>query len=285
MITGPGARETVADLSATGDGRRTARALRAAADTIGQMPEAELQYKLSQIKEARKARTPHEALRQQAELDSLELDEAAYKLASQADQDGNLLEAARWYRVGAINDYAEAPLKLAIVLDSLAARYLSKPDSPVATREELGLVSEAALWYSRAFAAGEIEAAELLDSLIARHDWQNRATFAVAVYGSGRGDDANAGTCALGGLPNVVELQLAEAVAHCGSCRPCKTELVKVRRLIFALNDQSALEVQADRDPGDSGSLSRLPSAASQQRPDQDKAQLAGSSQNSSGKG
>lgn len=287
MITGPGARETVTDLSATADGRRTARALRAAADTIGQMPEAELQYKLSQIKEARKARTPHEALRQQAELDSLELDEAAYVLASQADQDGNLPEAARWYRVGAMNDYAEAPLKLAMVLDSLAARHLSKPDSPVATREELGLVSEAALWYSRAFAAGEIEAAELLDSLIARHDWQNRAAFAVAVYGTDCGDDTSAGTgtCALGGLQNVVELQLAEAVAHCGSCRPCKTELVKVRRLISALNDQSALEAKADRGPGDSGSLSRLPPAASPQRPGQDKAQLAGSSQNSSKKG
>lgn len=72
------------------------RALRAAAGTIGQMSGTELQDKLSQLRRARASRTPREVLRQQAELDSLELDQAAYKLASQAHADGNLAEAARW---------------------------------------------------------------------------------------------------------------------------------------------------------------------------------------------
>jgi hypothetical protein len=255
MITESNGPEKVTDLSATAACRHTAQALRAAADTIGQMPDTELQYKLRQLKEARKARTPHEVLRQQAELDSLELDEAAYTLAEQAHQAGNLPEAARWYRVGAINDFAEASLKLAVVLDSLAAKYLFGPDSPAATREELGLVSEAALWYSRAFASGEIEAAELLDNLIARHDRQPRATFMVASVGESTGT----GTCEFGGLRNVVNLPSSEAVAHCGSCRPCMAELIKVRQLIAVIHHQSAGETRATRRPSDGSRGSRRP--------------------------
>jgi hypothetical protein len=67
------------------------RALRVAAGTIGQMSGAELQDKLSQLRRALASRTPREVLRQQAELDLLELDQAAYKLAGQAQADGNLL--------------------------------------------------------------------------------------------------------------------------------------------------------------------------------------------------
>jgi hypothetical protein len=274
MITEPSGQEKVTDLPATAAGRHTARVLRAAADTIGQMPDAELQYRFSQLKEARKARTPHEVLRQQAELDSLELDEAAYTLAEQAHQAGNLPEAARWYRVGAINDFSEASLKLAMVLDSLAARYLFGPDSPAATREELGLVSEAALWYSRAFASGEIEAAELLDNLIARHDRQPRATLVVAPAEENTGT----GTCGLGGLRNVADLPSSEAVAHCSSCRPCMAELIKVRRLIAVLHDQSARETRATRGPSDDSARPPELSILGQ-------AQLTGSSQDYSKKG
>ena len=201
--------QVVTDLAVTA----ADRPLRAAAATVGQMSDAELQCKLSQLKKARKARTPREIYRQQDELDSLELDQAAYKLASQAHADGNLSEAARWYRAGAINDFADAPLKLAIVLDSLAARYLAGAESPAATREDLGLVTEAANWYLAAFLAGDLEALDPLDSLIARLDGQARAALVIATA-----DDSGPGRCPLGGLQNVAELPPAEAIAHCRSC-------------------------------------------------------------------
>jgi hypothetical protein len=272
--------QAVTDLPVTAADPGTGRALRAAAATIGQMPDAELQCKLSQLKKARRARSPHEVLRQQAELDSLELDEAAYKLASRAHRDGNLPEAARWYRAGAINDFAEAPLKLAMVLDSLAAKHLARPESPAAMREELGLVTEAALWYLMAFRAGDIEAAELLDTLIARHD--RRACTALAADE----EDPGAGTCMIGGLRSVMELPPAEATAHCGSCRACKAELVKLRPLMDLLGDQPAIKTADDRGDsphGDRGPRHSPAGGGPALRPEQSKpgrSQLVGSSQN-----
>jgi TPR repeat protein len=144
--------------------------LRAAADTIDEASEAELQRKLDKLKEAANARTELEVLRQQGELDSLELDQAAYQLAGQAVEDGDLTSAARWYRVAAMNDFADSPLKLAQVLGTLADECLAKPKSRVTSRDEMNLVSEAARWYASAYAAGDFEAANLLDELIARHD-------------------------------------------------------------------------------------------------------------------
>ena len=110
-----------------------------------------------------------EILRQQERLHSLELDEAAYQAAAKAQDCGDLPEAARWYRVAAINDFAEASLKLAKVLDSLAAGYRTRLESRTARQEEMALVTEAARWYVEAYATGHIEAAELLDKLIATH--------------------------------------------------------------------------------------------------------------------
>lgn len=143
------------------------RALRAAAATVGQIPDAELRDRFSQLQRARASRTPREVLRQQAELDSLELDEAAYQLASQASAEGDLLQAARWYRVAAANDFADASFKLAAVLDAMAAR----PEM----QGERGLVTEAATWYLAAFIAGDLEGRDPLDGLIARLDEQTAA--------------------------------------------------------------------------------------------------------------
>jgi TPR repeat protein len=98
--------------------------LRAAAETVGQMPRAELQRNLARLKEAQKARSQHEVLRQQAELDSLELDQSAYDVATQADKHGDVQTAAQWYRVAAMNDFADAQFKLAEVLHALADKYL-----------------------------------------------------------------------------------------------------------------------------------------------------------------
>jgi hypothetical protein len=226
--------------------------LRAAADTIDEASDAELQRKLDKLKEAITARSQREVLRQQAELDSLELDQAAYQLASQAAEDGDLANAAHWYRVAAINDFADSQLKLAGILGALADKYLVRPESRVTTREEMDLVSEAARWYAAAYAAGDLEAAKFLDELIARHDPTRpraRPTLVAASddmdrtahadldpSGDARIDpDADSGAdidldtdpCVLGGLWNVVHLPLAETTAHCGPCRQCQKQLIK----------------------------------------------------------
>jgi hypothetical protein len=220
--------------------------LRAAADTIDEASDAELRHKLGKLKETRNARTRREVLRQQAELDSLEFDEAAYQLASQSAEDNDLRNAAHWYRVAAMNDFADSPLKLARVLDALADKYLARPENRVTNREELDLVSEAARWYAAAYAAGDIEAENYLDLLIARHDPTRprpRATLSAppddtdpatdtdldpsADPGIGSGTDTDPDACALGGLQNVLNLQLTETIAHCASCHPCQNELIK----------------------------------------------------------
>jgi TPR repeat protein len=214
--------QVVTDLAAAA----TDRALRAAADTIGQMPGAELQDKLSQLRRTRASRSRREVLRQQAELDSLDLDEAAYTLASQAHADGNLSEAARWYRVAAANDFADASFKLATVLDALSGKYLAHSDMP----EERGLVTEAANWYLAAFLVGDLEGRDPLDTLIARLDAHDDAPLAADDDGSGPC------ACAIGGLRHVADLQLAEAVAHCYACPSCQAELAKVGPLIGVLH-------------------------------------------------
>lgn len=228
MTTDDDKQQVVTDLAVAA----TDRALRAAAATIGQMSEAELQCKFSQLKRAHASRTPREILRQQTELDSLEIDQMAYELASQAHAAGNLVKAARLYRVAAMNDFADAPFKLAMTLDSLASKCLARPDM----REERGLVTEAANWYLAAFLAGDPEALDRLDSLIARLDGQAGTSLAAGT------DDPCTRTCVLGGLQNVVELQPAEATAHCSSCGPCQAELIKLRPLMGVLRDHPGME-------------------------------------------
>jgi TPR repeat protein len=254
--------QVVTDLAAAA----TDRALRAAADTIGQMPGAELQDKLSQLRRARASRTRREVLRQQAELDSLDLDEAAYTLASQAHADGNLSEAARWYRVAAANDFADASFKLATVLDALSGRYLARSDMP----EERGLVTEAANWYLAAFLVGDLEGRDPLDTLIARLDAHDDASLAA--------DDDGPVTCAcaLGGLQHVVDFQLAEAAAHCHACPSCQAELAKLRPLMGALRGRPTAGMGDDA-PSD-GPLPLNPKPS-------DPGQLAWSPQHSSRKG
>jgi TPR repeat protein len=257
------------------------RALRAAAATVGQMPDRGLQDRLNQLKRARASRTPREVLRQQAELDSLELDQAAYQLASQAHTDGNLPEAARWYRVAAINDFADAPFKLATVLDALAAKYLARPDM----REERGLVTEAANWYLMAFLAGDLEGLDPLDGLIARLDEQADMSLTTT------DDDPYSHVCALGGLKSVAQLRLAEATAHCSSCPSCKAELIKLRTLMGVLRDQPTTETaDTHDDTNDSNWEPRRPSSESSPalHPDPSnpaRDQSAGSPQHSGKKG
>lgn len=148
--------------------------LHAAADAIDQMSSTELQRALRQVKERRNARTPMEVLHQQTELESLEQDQAPYQLAIEAEAKGDLALAAHWYTTAAINDFGDASLRLAKILDALAEKHLHERDGDLATREELDLVSEACRWYSDALAAGEPEADELLEKLIDRHLGRSR---------------------------------------------------------------------------------------------------------------
>lgn len=148
--------------------------LRVAGGAIDRMSGAELQRALSQLKVRRNARTQMEVLHQQTELASLDLDEAAYQLASEAEAQGDLARAAHWYSAAALNDFSDASLKLATILDALAEKHLHARDGNPATREELDLVTEACRWYSDALAAGETKADELLESLIERHFARSR---------------------------------------------------------------------------------------------------------------
>jgi hypothetical protein len=145
--------------------------LRKAAGAIDEMPSTDLERALTEMKERRNARTRMEVLQQQTELEGLELEQAAYQLASDAEAKGDLLCAARWYTAAAINDFAGASLKLAMIFDALAEQHLHAREGSLATREELDLVHEACRWYTDALAAGEMSMndLELLDKLIERH--------------------------------------------------------------------------------------------------------------------
>jgi TPR repeat protein len=149
--------------------------LRAAAGSIDQMPSTELQRALRQLKERRNARTQLEVLHQQTELASLDVgDEAAYQLACEAEDKGDLARAAQWYMAAALNDFGDASLKLAMIFDALAEKQFNAQGGNPGTREELDLFSEACRWYADALAAGEAEADELLEKLIDRHFGRSR---------------------------------------------------------------------------------------------------------------
>jgi len=202
--------------------------LRSAAESISRISDAKLQRKFVQLKEARRNRTRLDMLRQQAELDSLELDQSAYQVASQAVAEDDLPSAAHWYRVAAINDFADAPLQLAMALDALAERYLTKPASRTATREEMDLVADAARWYAVAYAAGDIGAADQLDKLIARHDFTRPRACPAPVPAAEVEHVAAAATCPDGGLQELIRQQPAELAEHIGSCINCGAELGKL---------------------------------------------------------
>jgi hypothetical protein len=200
-------------------------ALRAAARTIGQMPEASIQRKLAQLQEARKIRTQREALRQHVESESLELDEAAYQAALKHEEDGDLRAAARWYRMAAVNDFPGASLKLASVLSvlsALAAEHHARAESQAGP----AMYEEAMEWASKAFAAGEVGASRLIGELDERldrpaHAAQHGEAMATRLPPDGR----TTGECGLGGLRKAVALDPAEMSRHCQSCASCQDEL------------------------------------------------------------
>lgn len=213
-------------------------ALDAAARTIGEMPADHIRRKFAQLQEAREARGEREALRRQAEAGSLELDEAAYQAGFKHEEEGDLKAAARWYRGAAASDFPGASLRLAIVLDALAAEHHAKGETQAAE----AVNEDAREWAAKAFAAGEVGASRLMEELDARMDpARPRAQAAPAAPASasqaspagseappGPGEAA-AGWCSLGGLRQAAQLDdAAEMYEHCRSCGSCQAELAQL---------------------------------------------------------
>jgi TPR repeat protein len=161
--------------------------LRASARDINRMSTTDLDYALRQLKERRGSRSQWEEL-QQEDPCSLELEQAAYQLAGEAEAKGDLVHAARWYTAAAINDFADASLRLAKTLDALADEHLRlRADNQVAPDERYvaALITEACRWYSEAHAAGETEAEDLLDRLTYRIDLIRRCSIRSESAGPG----------------------------------------------------------------------------------------------------
>ena len=126
-------------------------ALAVAARTIGEMPEADIRARFARLQAARRARSEDEIIRQQAEFDSIELDEGAYQAGVKHEESGDLQSAARWYRAAAVNDFPGASLRLAGVLRDLAAEHRARGE----THAEQALVEDALQWAVKAAGAGE----------------------------------------------------------------------------------------------------------------------------------
>lgn len=145
--------------------------LAVAAAAVSRMPEADLAVCWERLETEHRRRRHDDLARAKhaAFLDSLDLEQAAYELGLRNDKDGNLAEAARWYRVAADGDHADAALRLGEVLDLLADRCARQDDmsSYNTRREELHLISEAAQAYAEAYAAGHPEAADKIDEMLA----------------------------------------------------------------------------------------------------------------------
>jgi TPR repeat protein len=192
--------------------------LAAAAATIAAMPDAAITERLAALEAAHRDRSALASARLRARLDCLELDWAAYELARQQDEAGQLEAAARWYRLAAANDFADAPVRLGQVLETLAHAAADQ-------RAELALVSEAARWYAEAYGAGHPEAAERLDGMIGRHDARRGqpAGAPAASPGLPPGPDG----CELGGLAAVLDgSDLVTATVHFRHCTACQREFV-----------------------------------------------------------
>jgi CheY-like chemotaxis protein len=111
-------------------------------------------------------RNPRRLRQLKAELDAIELSEGAYELAALHETGGNLEAAEYWYRKAAENDYGDAALRLAVVLERLARQgsNLAKEaatlrDLSEASRQCLDLANEAIYWYARARDVGDMSAA------------------------------------------------------------------------------------------------------------------------------
>jgi TPR repeat protein len=232
--------------------------LMAAAVTIRHMSKIELGQRLSQLEAERQRRTDFSAATQDTDFDSTQLDEAAYRLACQYRAEGKLTEAARWYRTAALNDYADAALQLGYVLESLAERYIENPGTPQVLRDELMLVEDASHWYLEALSAGYFEeAAERLDSMVARHN-PNRPRPAP-LHPMAR-PDPGPEPCHQGGLQAVNKRCTVDAAArHIVHCLACQYELLARGGLLPAISVRQLDHPRTDdASPPETGKIREL---------------------------
>jgi hypothetical protein len=205
--------------------------LAAAAASIASMPDAEITRRLDCLETTHRSRSALERARHGAELDSIDLDWAAYQLARQHDDAGELAAAARWYRVAAANDFADAALQLGKALEALAIQCTAVAGAGyyAAQREELALVSDAARWYADAYGAGHPQAAERLDNMISSHDARRpRPTPAEEPVSADE-------HCRQGGLNAVVNgSDLTTAAEHFRHCVCCQNEFLHLGGLLPA---------------------------------------------------
>ncbi|WUI01645.1 hypothetical protein OHR68_07465 [Spirillospora sp. NBC_00431] len=196
--------------------------LAAAASGIARMPEADFAVGLARLEEefGRRQRDDIARARHASFVDSLALDRAAYALARRHEADGDLGEAARWYRVAARSDHADAALRLGQTLDLLADR-CAAADPPGAQRVELHLITEAAQAYAEAYAAGYPEAADRIDEMLAAFTRRQRSPDrqrAESEAGTGRCAHVR-GFAPANGVLSDEEIQgLSRHAAQCLSC-------------------------------------------------------------------
>ncbi len=192
--------------------------LHAAGATIGVMSAGDLNRRLRRLEQRERSLTGLAELRRQAELDSAELEQAAYQLAGKYRDEGDLVEAARWYRMAAARDFSDASLELAKVLDRLS-------------RTQPHLLSEARLWHDNADAAGHLEPATSFEVRSARRDQDP----------DGRDQDGHVYGCPRGGLAQVMQWQLTAATVHVGTCRGCQNELLSYGGMVPAAQRAPAI--------------------------------------------
>ena len=189
-----------------------------ASATMALMPGSAVRDRLRQLEEEHQRRSSFDAARRTVELETIELDWGAYELARQYEEAGNLVKAAKWYRLAAAADFSDAALRLGWVLDQRA--------SQVSQREELALVAEAARWYIDAYSAGSPEATDLLDAMISRSD-RDRPRDPASKANVPRPAGPPSWPCGDGGLDEAVaSRELDLAVAHFQQCTPCQREFV-----------------------------------------------------------
>lgn len=238
----------------------------AASAGITSMSDTEVSQHLNDLLVQHRARSTSDIAREAAELDTLELDVAAYELAQHLENVGDLCAAARWYRQCAAADFSDAALRLARVLNGLSGQRAagSDPARLVRQRNELALVSDAARWYIEAYAAGHPEAEDELDEMIRLHDIRgvsHRTSNDDKPPARSRQKEPE---CEQGGLRAIVEANdLAGATAHFQQCTACQHEFVSSGGLLPSIvirrqNEQPRVQAEPPQAPARSLALSSV---------------------------
>ena len=206
-------------------------ALAAAAASIAGTPEDDWAVGLEELRaELRRRREDDIAwAKHTAFVDSLELEQAAYELGRRYDEEGDIGAAARWYRVAAKNDHADAALRLGMALDLLAERCArqGEPDPAGARRQELYLVTEAAKAYAEAYAAGHTEAADKVDEMLAA--FTRRQTHREPVPAAGSIEGRRECSYVRDFIPQsdvLSEDEIQELSRHAAQCLTCMAQFI-----------------------------------------------------------